>query len=119
MLRAGVGLPALKELLGHKSLCMTLCYVQVSQNDLQREPHTARLKLDAQRLPLPQLLATREPSHNAGITAVLQSMATSHHLLEMYRRQLLNGKLQRQLGRLANRLLKVIAELQRLLPPGK
>jgi integrase len=119
MLRAGVSLPALKELLGHKSLRMTLRYVQVSQNDLQREFHAAHLKLEAQRLPLPQFLATTEPNQSAGITAVFQSMATSRHLLEMYRRQLSNGKLQRQLRRLANRLLKVSAELQRLLPPGK
>ena len=119
MLRAGVSLPALKELLGHKSLRMTLRYVQVTQNDLQREFHAARLKLEALRLTLPQLLATSEPNPNAGITGIFQFLATSRHLLEMYRRQLPDGKLQRQLTRLANRLLKVGAELERLLPPEK
>jgi len=119
LLRAGVSLPALKELLGHKSLRMTLRYIQVSQNDLQKEFHAARLKIEAHRLPLPLLLATNEPDHNAGMPAVFQSMATSRHLLEMYRRQLPDEKLRRKLERLANRLTKVTAELERLFTPEK
>jgi site-specific recombinase XerD len=119
MLRAGVSLPALKELLGHKSLRMTLRYVQVTQNDLQREFHAARLKLEANRLPLPLLLSTTEPDHNAGMPAIFQSMATSRHLLEMYRRQLPDGELRHKLDRLANRLIKVTTELGRLFPAEK
>ncbi len=38
MVRLGIGLPALKELLGHSDIRMTMVYVQVTQNDLQREP---------------------------------------------------------------------------------
>jgi site-specific recombinase XerD len=119
MLRAGVSFPAVKELLGHKSLRMTLRYVQVSQNDLQREFHAARHKLETNRMHLPLLLTTTEPDHNAGMPAVFQSMATSRHLLEMYRRQLPDGKLRRKLERLANRLLKVSAELKKLFPAEK
>ena len=37
MLRAGVSLPVLKQLLGHRSINMTMRYVQVSQNDLPRQ----------------------------------------------------------------------------------
>jgi hypothetical protein len=51
--------------------------------------------------------------------AVFQSMATSRHLLEMYRRQLPDGKLRRKLERLANRLLKVTTELETLFPAEK
>lgn len=119
MLRAGVSFPAVKELLGHKSLRMTLRYVQVSQNDLQREFHAARQKLEANRLYLPLLITTTEPNHNAGMSAVFESMATSRHLLEMYRRQLPEGKLRRKIERLANRLLKVTAELEALFPAEK
>ena len=36
MLRLGVSLPALMQLLGHKDISMTLRYVQVTQQDLQR-----------------------------------------------------------------------------------
>src|SRR4029077_4511908 len=42
MLRLGVSLPALMKLLGHKDIRMTLRYVEVTQQDLQREFHQAR-----------------------------------------------------------------------------
>src|SRR5205807_2677911 len=42
MIRLGVSLPALMELLGHKDIRMTLIYVQVTQQDLFREFHLAR-----------------------------------------------------------------------------
>ncbi|HEX2715605.1 MAG TPA: tyrosine-type recombinase/integrase, partial [Candidatus Acidoferrales bacterium] len=42
MLRLGVSLPALMQLLGHKDIRMTLRYVLVTQQDLQREFHQAR-----------------------------------------------------------------------------
>jgi site-specific recombinase XerD len=48
MIRLGVSLPALMQLLGHKDIRMTLRYVQVTQQDLQREFHAAR-----QRAPQP------------------------------------------------------------------
>ncbi len=57
--------------------------------------------------------------HKAGMSAVFESLATSRHLLEMYRRQLPEGKLRRRLERLANRLLKVSAELEILFPSEK
>src|ERR1700738_552257 len=42
MLRLGVSLPALMQLLVHKDIRMTLRYLQVTQQDLQREFHLAR-----------------------------------------------------------------------------
>src|SRR5207245_5681681 len=42
MIRLGVSLPALMQLLGHKDIRMTMRYVQVTQRDLQREFHLAR-----------------------------------------------------------------------------
>ena len=42
MLRAGISLPVLKELLGHHDIRMTMVYVAVTQNDLQRQYHRAR-----------------------------------------------------------------------------
>ena len=38
MIRLGVSLPALMQLLGHKDIRMTLRYVQVTQHDLKRCP---------------------------------------------------------------------------------
>jgi site-specific recombinase XerD len=42
MVRAGVSLPALMKLLGHTDPEMTMRYVDVTGNDLQREFHLAR-----------------------------------------------------------------------------
>lgn len=94
---------------------MTLRSVQVNQNDPPREFHASPQKLEANRLHLPLLLTATEPNHDAGISAVFQSMATSRQLLEM-RRRLPDGKLRRKLERLANRFLEVIAELETLFP---
>jgi len=49
-----------------------------------------------------------------GIQQITLSVASTCHLLEMYRRQLTNPVLRRTLTRLANRLSKVSAELRRL-----
>ena len=111
MLRAGVSLPALKELLGHRDIRMTMVYVQVTQTDLQREYHEARQNLSRLHLmpalPVPPavLLTT------SNIPTVLQSLSATCHLLEMFRRQLTNKKASRNLARLANRLAKIAAEL--------
>jgi integrase len=62
MLRLGVSLPALMQLLGHKDIHMTLLYLDVTQQDLQREFHCARQKAASlqpiPKLPLPQATAT-------------------------------------------------------------
>src|SRR5260370_6502984 len=42
MLRAGVSFAAVMKLLGHKSPHMTLEYLEITQQDLQREFHLAR-----------------------------------------------------------------------------
>src|SRR5215472_4508120 len=42
MLRLGISLPALMQLLGHKDIHMTLLYLEVTQQDLQRQFHFAR-----------------------------------------------------------------------------
>jgi hypothetical protein len=112
-----VSLPALKELIDHKSLRMTLRYVQVSQNDLQREFHAASLKLANSHPPLPMPLAAMGPDVSTGLPALSQALAITQHLLEMYRRQLSNGAEQRTLNRLTNRLTKVATELASLSTP--
>jgi site-specific recombinase XerD len=42
MVRLGVSLPALLQMMGHKDIRMTLRYVEVVQRDLQRKFHRAR-----------------------------------------------------------------------------
>jgi len=60
MLRAGVSLPALMKLLGHRTANMTLRYVEITQQDLQREFHLARQK-PRHLLPLPPALSATDP----------------------------------------------------------
>ena len=112
MVRLGVGLPALMQLLGHKDVRMTLRYVQVTQQDLQREYHQARQNATQPhrlpRLSLPQSIV------QADLPGVLQSVEGARHLMEMYRRQLNDKKAQRQLQRLDRRLLAVASQLKRI-----
>ena len=55
MVRLGVSLPALMQMLGHKDIRMTMRYVEVVQLDLQREFHRA-VKTLAYSTPFPNSL---------------------------------------------------------------
>ncbi len=112
MLRLGVSLPALMKLLGHKDIRMTLRYVEVTQQDLQREFHQARQNTaHPHRLPT---LGLPKAIRSAGLPGVCQALEATRHLLEMYRRQLGDEKTRRTLQRLDKRLLTVAAQLQRI-----
>jgi site-specific recombinase XerD len=112
MIRLGVSLPALMQLLGHKDIRMTMRYVKVTQQDLQREYHQARLNA-AQSHRLPELnLPKGIPS--ADLPGIHLALAATRHLLEMYRRQLSNEKSKRTLQRLDRRLLAVASQLKQL-----
>jgi len=115
MLRAGVSLPAVKELLGHRSINMTMRYVQVSQNDLQQQYHQARQRM-AQLHAIPKLQSSniKDTEIRAGIPAIRQSLGEASHLMEMYRRQRSEHHIRRKLERLANRLIKISTELHQL-----
>jgi hypothetical protein len=112
MIRAGISLPALMSLLGHKNIRMTLRYVEITLTDLQRQYQQARQQLPT--LPLiPQLAALSGPDTTTvpGIPAILRSLADLRHLMEMYRRQLGDDPRSRKIARLINRLAKIVAEL--------
>jgi site-specific recombinase XerD len=112
MLRLGVTLPALMQLLGHKDIRMTLRYVQVTQHDLQREFHTARQ--NALHPHRPPVLSLPNASSSATLPGIRQAVAATRHLLEMYRRQLSDEKTRRSLQRLDRRLLAVSLKLEHL-----
>jgi hypothetical protein len=112
MIRLGVSLPALMQLLGHKDIRMTLRYVHVTQHDLQREFHAARLNApQSHRLSIPSV---PNCSATADLPGVRQALAAARHLLEMYRRQLTDVRVQRTIQRLDKRLLAVASQLDRL-----
>jgi len=104
MLRAGVGLPALMNLLGHVDPDMTMRYLDVTLTDLKREFQLARAK--------PRHL-TPQPSPSVaplrvGLAGVIDAISGAHHVLEMFRRTLPNGPTRTCLDRLSNRLTKIV-----------
>lgn len=109
MVRLGVSLPALMQLLGHNDIRMTLRYVQVTQLDLQREFHTARQ--NASRPHHIPAIAVPNSTAQADIPGIRQAIAATRHLLDMFRRQLSDEKTRRKLQRLDQRLLAVAVQL--------
>jgi len=113
MVRAGVSLPALMTLLGHVKAEMTMKYVLVAGNDLQREFHLARSQ--------PRHLAPQPKaptiSPRAGLEGVVDSLLFAQHAIEMFRRSLPDGSPRHCLDRLSNRLCKILSETRKLNPP--
>ena len=110
MVRAGVSLPALMTLLGHVKAEMTMKYVLVAGNDLQREFHLARSQ--------PRHLAPQPKaptiSPRAGLEGVVDSLLFAQHAIEMFRRSLPDGPPRHCLDRLSNRLTKILSEARKL-----
>ena len=116
MLRLGVSLPALMQLLGHKDIRMTLRYVLVTQQDLQQEFHRARQNFAALHS-IPQLPLPPTPSPVcADLSAIRDAVAATRHLLQLFQLQLEDPTARRKLRRLAQRLLNVSRELDHLTP---
>jgi hypothetical protein len=118
MVRLGISLPALMRLLGHKDIRMTLRYVTVTQVDLQRQFHLARQNTPQIHC-IPNLALPPDVSLAADLPGIGRALATTRHLLEMFRRQLSDEKTRCQLQRLDKRLLKVASRLEQLSTPGE
>jgi site-specific recombinase XerD len=111
MLRAGVSLPALMKLLGHRTANMTLRYVQITQQDLQREFHLARQN-PRHFIPLPAALAVADPGA-ADASSVLDRIQATMRVLDLYRLQTPAAD-SKQLTLLARRLLRIRAVFQKV-----
>ena len=115
MLRAGMSLPVLKELLGHKSIRMTMRYIDVSQIDLQQQYLQARQKIAKlyvlPKQPIPKTRATQE---TLNIHSICASVAAARHMLEMYRRRLADQKVDKKLKRFTCRLDSIAKKLSEL-----
>jgi hypothetical protein len=114
MVRAGVSLPALMTLLGHVKAEMTMKYVLVVGDDLQREFHLARSQ-PRHLAPQPKAPAI---SPRAGLEGVVDSLLFAQHAMEMYRRSLPNGSPRQCLDHLSNRLTKILSETRKINPAG-
>ena len=113
MVRLGVSLPALMQMMGHRDIRMTLRYVEVVQLDLQPEFHRAR-KSTASLFSIPQLpLPSSTVPTQVDLATIRQSIAATHHLLQLLQPQL-EDKTRRKLRRLTQRLLNIDHELNHL-----
>lgn len=114
MLRLGVSLPALMQLLGHNDIRMTLRYLQVTQQDLQREFRRAN-QTAAQLHPIPELPLprTQTPNH-VDLSTLCDSITGTRHLLDLFRLRLHPSQASRKLRRLSQRLFNIRRELESL-----
>jgi integrase len=110
MIRAGVSSPALMTLLGHVKAEMTMKYVQVTGEDLQREFHLARSQ-PRHLVPQPKAPAN---SLRAGLDGVADALLFAQHVIEMFRRSLPDCPQRHCLDRLSNRLTKILSETRKL-----
>ena len=114
MVRLGVSLPVLMQLLGHKNIHMTLRYVEVAQLDVQREFQRAQQNA-ASRHAIPQLPITLRPVlQQVDIPAIRQAITATRHLFQLLQPQL-QDKPRQKLRRLSERLLKIGHELDHVL----
>ena len=112
LVRAGVSLPALMTLLGHVKAEMTMKYVLVAGEDLQREFHLAR----SQPRHLPPQPKAPIVSPRAGLEGIVDSLLFAQHAIEMFRRSLPDGAPRHRLDQLSNRLTKILSETRKLNP---
>jgi site-specific recombinase XerD len=114
MLRAGVSFAAVMKLLGHRSPHMTLEYLEITQQDLQREFHLA---LSHPRHLVPSRTIASGSSPRADLSNLIDSLTLAQHVLEMYRRTMADDSARRLLDRLANRIVKILTEIRKLNAP--
>jgi integrase len=113
MVRSGVTLPVLMKLLGHTDPEMTMRYINVTSNDLQREFQLARSQ-PRHLIPQPK---TPSIPQCIGWDGVMDSLLFAQHTMEMFRRSLLDGPLRHCLDRLSNRLTKILSQFLIHKPP--
>ena len=115
MVRLGVSLPALMQMMGHRDIRMTLRYVEVVQLDLQREFHRAREKtVSLYSVPQLPVLSTAAPVR-VDLATIRQAIVGIHRAVQLLQPQL-EDKARHKLRRLAQRLLNIDHELDHLTP---
>ena len=113
MLRAGVSLPALMKLLGHRTANMTLRYVEITQQDLQREFHLAR-QTPRHLLPLPPSLPSADPD-TADAPAVVERLSAAARVLDRFRQQQTSAGSDKPLQLLLRRLIRIRSRFQKVI----
>ncbi len=113
MLRAGVSLPGLMKLLGHRTANMTLRYVEITQQDLQREFRRAQQN-PRHLIPLPAAIATPDPDL-ADVPAIVERISGTIRLLDLFRQQN-SSDIDKPIQLLLRRLVRLRSAFQKLVP---
>jgi len=114
MLRSGVSLPALMKLLGHHNANMTLLYVEVTQQDLQREYQAARLQ-PRHLVPVPPSLQHGiAPTASADAPAVEAALSSALRLMDLHRQLLPPSNANKQFLLLSRRLTRIRSLFEKL-----
>jgi len=89
-------------------------YLGIALPDLQREYQQARSQPR-------HLVPQPKPSNSAraDLPGLIEALRAAQHILEMFRRTLPEGTSRRRLGRLANRLTKIVCQAGSLETPDK
>jgi hypothetical protein len=116
MLRYGVSLPALMKLLGHRNANMTLLYVEVTQQDLQREYLMARLHPRHQMPLVPVLQQNADDVSVDCIDAavVANALTSALRLLDLHRQLLPSSSTNKQLLLLSRRITRIRTLFEKL-----
>jgi len=112
MLRAGVSLPALMKLLGHRTANMTLLYVEITQQDLQREFQLA-CRTPRHLLPLPAAIAATHRT-TADADAVRDHLSAAIRVLDLFRQQPQASHQDQPLRLLLRRLVRIRSRFEKL-----
>jgi site-specific recombinase XerD len=111
MLRAGVSLCALMKLLGHKTANMTLTYVEITQQDVQREFELVRLK-PRHQIPVPRISPV-EHQDAADAPAIVRSLSAAIGALDVFRKKD-GAAMDKPLQLISRRLVRIRSRFQKL-----
>jgi integrase len=114
MLRAGMSLPVLMKILGHRAVGMTLRYVEVTQSDT-RLAYLQSLERVKARYDFPELpSAAANPEQTNGSNLIGPQLLRIATEVEGYRRDHAQGAQRKKLQRLVERLRKLVKDLENL-----
>lgn len=115
MLRAGMPLPVLMKILGHRSVAMTLRYLLVTLGDTRRAYLASMESVKARyRLPEPPPRDDRTQSMPTTVTMVTPQLTTIAAEMESLRRDSAQGPQRKKLQRLVERLHRLANDLEGL-----
>ena len=105
------------KLLGHRTANMTLRYVEITQQDLQREFHLARQK-PRHLLPLPPALSATDPLA-ADVGTVMHRLSGAMRVLDLFRQQPQAAAHDKSLRLLLRRLVRIRSRFEKLTSSDK